>query len=170
MRYGESPLLDDEVKIKIIEAIRLGNHMSTAAMAAGISPQVLNGWIAQGEGRRGRPTPELIEFSKLLRQAEAEAEVEIVKTIRDNLGDDPASALRFLARRFPKRWGEKKNVNVNWRVLAVRMLRSGEITPQVLEAEFCKKLATEVLAELEAPQKEGEEVIDAEVDESVDAV
>jgi len=55
-------------------------------------------------------------------------------------------------------------------VLAVRMLRSGEITPQVLEAEFGKKLATEVLAELEAPQKEGEEVIDAEVDESLDAV
>lgn len=151
--------LTPEVQDKILRLIRAGNHPRTAAVASGINPDTFMQWVAKADGRspRWHPTPEqeaaLTEFVGRVHQAEAEAEVLIVEKINNGFDRDPVLALKFLGRRFSKNWGDKREVNHNWRIKAVQMVQTGQVSREALEAELGPELAREIWAQIEAPRE-----------------
>ena len=70
---------------KICEAIRAGNFLSVAVKYAGVCKATVYGWINKGEAAKsGR----YFEFVNALRQAESEAEMSAVISIRKRMPDD----------------------------------------------------------------------------------
>lgn len=106
-----------EVKATILEAIRDGNYRVVACAKAGIHRDTLSGW----EQRAKTGEEPYKAFVDELHQAEAEAEVKLVKEVRTAQpavvgvsGPDLWQARAwFLERRFPKRWGLRVRAAVN---------------------------------------------------------
>ena len=160
--------LDQKLQETIIEYLRNGNHIRVACRAAGISPVTYSNWVKWAEGKNRfatkPPPPELIAFIDKIREAEALCETEIVKNVRADAMDSGELGLKFLARRYPERWGERKeihNYDKDWRVVALGMLRRGEVTLEALEESLPKELYSEVAKMIEAPQ-DGE-IVDGEL-------
>lgn len=152
--------LDSTIQNTLIEYIRNGNHIRVACRAAGISPATYSRWVKWAEHKDRLnpepPPPELIAFIDKIREAEALCEVEIVKNIRSEAMDDAEIGLKFLSRRFPDRWSERKeihNYDKDWRVVALGMLRRGEVTLEALEESLPKELYSEVAKMIEAPEE-----------------
>ena len=105
-----------------------------------------------------RPAPEDIprikEFSQKVKVAQAQAEVDIVTNIKAKAMTDPDIGLKFLARRYPGRWGDRSlQIKVAWNVEAARSLEAGEVTWEILEQEFGRELLErEVVPLLKSPQ------------------
>ena len=156
---SESLYLDPKLQETLIEYIRNGNHIRVACRAVGIHPGTYAKWVKWAEYKDRLnpkpPPPELIEFIDRIREAEALCEAEMVKHIRSDAMDDGELGLKFLSRRYPERWGERKeihNYDKDWRVVALGMLRRGEITQEALEEALPKELYSEVAKMIEAPQ------------------
>ena len=92
---GRPTALTPEVARKILRAVRAGAHRGIAAQYAGVTRETLSRWLR-------RPGEPYETFSRLLDQAEAEIEVNLVSLITES--QDPRVALKFLERRFPQRW------------------------------------------------------------------
>jgi len=101
-RVGRPTSLTPEVAATIIEAMRAGNFLETAAALAGVSVSTVRNYIR--DGRRGI-TPALAEFARDVNCARAEAETADLNHIRR----DPSwqAAAWRLERRHPKRWGRR---------------------------------------------------------------
>ena len=158
---SEPLYLDPKLQSTLLEYIRNGNHIRVACRAAGISPATYSRWVKWAEYKDRLnpepPPPELIAFIDKIREAEALCEVEIVKNIRSDALESSEIGLKFLARRYPERWGERKeihNYDKDWRVVALGMLRRGEVTLEALEESLPKELYSEVAKMIEAPQEE----------------
>ena len=105
-KQGRPPKLTPEVQEKIIQLVRVGNYVSTAARCAGINPETLYRWVRNGT--RGETPTIYTAFTEALRHAEAEAEAIAVQEIRKASHEDPRNwmaAMTFLERRFRHRWG-----------------------------------------------------------------
>ena len=68
---------------KIVETVRSGNHLSTAARAAGVRPRTLRKWLRRGQddfeaGRRST----FLDLYRDVDRAVAENEVEIVRAVK----------------------------------------------------------------------------------------
>ena len=88
----------------ILTALRAGAFLSVAAGSAGVSPRAVRDWIARGEGRHPtrKPTPQLIEFAKDVRKAQAHARLGAeTRVYRDN----PTYWLSHAARTTPEEEG-----------------------------------------------------------------
>jgi hypothetical protein len=97
--------LTPEVMDRIVRAVRAGNYPEAAARAAGISPATYYRWMKEGEkASRGIKH----DFYEAVRQAEAEAEVEIVARIMKAIPDDWRAGMKFLERRHSGRWGRRQ--------------------------------------------------------------
>jgi hypothetical protein len=116
-------------KEKFLEALRSGAHFSTAAAYAGITTRSVSRWVQEGRklreildqvvenGEVGRePSPselELIWLAEAVDRTEAEAEVNLLMTIRNAANGEegfvgdwrPASFI--LERRFKDRWARR---------------------------------------------------------------
>lgn len=110
---GRPIKLTDEVHTQIINAIRAGNYMETAAQVAGINKDTLYAWLRRGaRAKQGNAENEddylFVSFSDSVEKALAESEsialAQIVKAAND--GQWQAAAWR-LERRFPDKWGRK---------------------------------------------------------------
>ena len=150
---------DPKTQSTLLEFIRNGNHIRVACRAVGIHPSTYAKWVKWAEYKDRLnpepPPPELIAFIDKIREAEALCEVEVVKNIRSTAMDNAEIGLKFLSRRFPDRWSERKeihNYDKDWRVVALGMLRRGEITREALEEALPKELYSEVAKMIEAPQ------------------
>lgn len=89
-----------------LTALRAGNYRSVAAEFAGISPRTVEDWIARAMGHGKRPArPHHIEFFRLVRQAEASAEVLVVGNLVARTKVDYNAAGYWLKNRRPSRWG-----------------------------------------------------------------
>lgn len=89
----------DEVRKKLLAAIRAGNYITPACVFAGIARTTFDKWMTD---------PAYEDFQEEVKQAEAEAEAQAVALIYQAGQRDPELFFRFLARRFPERWGDKK--------------------------------------------------------------
>lgn len=97
--------LDDLVSRRICEAIEKGNTREMAARSAKIAESTLYSWLRRG---RAGESP-FAEFSENLKKAEAHAEGESVGIIREAASKGTwQAAAWFLERRYPKRWGAKR--------------------------------------------------------------
>ena len=91
---------------QIVGTVARGNYVEVAARAAGIAPSTLYEWKSRGE--EGGPGNEpYVGFLEALTRAEAEAEIEGVEAIRGAWNKDWRSAIEYLARRYPERWGKR---------------------------------------------------------------
>lgn len=109
---GKPLKFTQEVAEKLLQGARDGLHKQVCAWGAGIHPATLENWLAVEEVDTG--ASELSQFARDFREAEAEAEAQLVRRLRDlGTGEDLAEkgnhapAVEFLKRRWPKRWGDR---------------------------------------------------------------
>ena len=146
-RKGRPTKLTRNVHEAIVESVRNGNYIETAARAAGIHPDTLRNWRARGEegGRRNAP---FIEFFGALTRAEAEAEERAVKALGDAFADDWRAASEYLRRRHPDRWSTQDRIHGQ-----VKHDRERQ-APDQLDREI-ERLIAELGASKEAPPARG---------------
>lgn len=147
------PAMQPDKVGKFLKAIRSGNYIYVAAEQAGISRQTVNYFINRGEGKlAGKPTtPETLAFALAFREAEAECEAELVSIVYEKAKSDPYLALKYLARRFPLRWGNRGKHQIredNWQEKALEMIRNGELDRETVESEFGAELADQLFAKV----------------------
>lgn len=101
---GRPTTLTPEIQEKIIQAVRAGNYLETAAAYAGVPKNTLHDWLRRGaKEKRGI----YHEFSVLVEKALAEAEMRDVLIIGKAAEENWQAAAWRLERKFPDRWGRK---------------------------------------------------------------
>lgn len=129
MAGGRPTKLNYEVQEKIIQAIKAGNYIETAAAYAGISKSTLYDWLKRGEREKQRvaknPSYRIrksekiyVEFSDAVEKALAEAEMRDVLLIGKAAEEQWQAAAWRLERKFPERWGRRiiehsGDININ---------------------------------------------------------
>lgn len=115
---GAESKLSPEVEEIILDGIRRGNYLSTMARVVGVRPGTLMNWKKWGK-RDGEVLSEeeinsdrgkYFKFYIRLQQAEAECEEEVVRSWKDQIPGDWRAGEKFLSKRFPKKWAEKKEM------------------------------------------------------------
>ena len=100
--------LTPELQQKIVDAIRMGNYIETAAAFSGISKDTLYRWLRQGrEAKRGK----FRNFSDAVEKALAESEMRDVAVIATAAKENWQAAAWRLERKFPERWGRRQKVD-----------------------------------------------------------
>lgn len=90
-----------EVETAILNALRVGNTRTDAALAAGISLGTLSTWCARYP-----------EFLADVEKAEADARLRFVGIIATAAKTSWQAAAWFLERRMPQQWGRRERVEV----------------------------------------------------------
>ena len=101
---GRPSKLTDEVKKKLVDALRMGNYYEAACAYAGIRYFTFRRWIEKGEKAK---SGQYCDFCELVKQAENEAEARTVTLWQKNIPEDWRAAQAFLEHRYPKRWGKR---------------------------------------------------------------
>ena len=108
---GRKTKLTPERQRRIVDAIRAGCYVETAAATSGVTKETLYQWL-----KRGNKYPGTIyeEFVHAVHDATAQAEMRDVLTISKaaSEGDWRAAAWR-LERKFPKRWGTVNRTEIS---------------------------------------------------------
>lgn len=105
MRPGRPTKLTPALQAKVVEAIRAGNYIETAAAYAGVSKVTLYDWMRRGnEQKSGR----FREFLNAVEKALGDSEARDVALIGKAAGEDWKAAAWRLERRFPDRWGRRE--------------------------------------------------------------
>jgi len=105
-KTGRKTKLTPELIERICEFIVKGNYISTACKTVGISESTYYGWLKRAEEG---DTGIFVQFAKAAKQAEAQAEAELLAIVREAATTDKnwLAAMTFLERRYPERWGRK---------------------------------------------------------------
>lgn len=115
---GRPTKLNYKVQEKIVQAIKAGNYIETAAAYAGINKSTLYDWLRRGEREKQRVEKNpryrirksekpYVEFSDAVEKALAEAEVRDVLLISKAAEEQWQAAAWRLERKFPDRWGRR---------------------------------------------------------------
>ena len=115
---GRPTKLNYKVREKIVQAIKAGNYIETAAAYAGINKSTLYDWLKRGEREKQRVAKNpryrirksekiYVEFSDAVEKALAEAEMRDVLLIGKAAEEQWQAAAWRLERKFPDRWGRK---------------------------------------------------------------
>jgi transposase-like protein len=88
--------------------VKGGVTLRVAARRHGIARATLYNWLAHGE--KGREP--YAAFRERLERAQAACEVRLSLNLFEAARDDWRAAAWFLERRFPKRWGSKRTLDV----------------------------------------------------------
>ena len=104
--------LTPETQERIVRAIRAGNYADAACRAAGVGQTTFYRWMQRGEAEAEGP---FREFRDAVRQAEAEAEVFAVATVRKAMTESWQAAIAFLERRHPDRWRRQQRTELTGR-------------------------------------------------------
>lgn len=94
----------------IVDAIRNGMWIETAAAFAGISKQTFYNWLKEG---RRQKSGQKRDFLDAIERALAECEYQDLKKITQAADEGIWQAAKFrLERRFPQRWGDPNKSNI----------------------------------------------------------
>lgn len=104
---GRPSKLTPERQKRIVDAIRAGNYVETAAEYAGIGKTTFYRWMEQGEQASHGIYR---EFRDAVMRARAEAEARSVALIQKAAPDDWRAAAWWLERAFPDRWGPRQKL------------------------------------------------------------
>jgi transposase-like protein len=105
---GRPSLLTPERSAGIIDLIRSGAFVKTAAQANGISESTLHYWVSRADEPDADPM--YSEFSEALTRARALAEVDAVKLIVEAGHKHWRAAAWFLERSFPEHYGNRRRL------------------------------------------------------------
>lgn len=162
---GRPTSFDKEKAKIIIDTVRAGNYVETAAAFAGVNKSTLYDWIKRGA--RGE-SEELQDFSNALYSADAEAEIRDIQTIENASKTQWQAAAWRRERRAPQRWGRRDQVEMSG-TMDLNHVALTKLSPEEFQAaqdafvirnaeriERLKKEAEERLM-LEAPEGESDE-------------
>ena len=124
------PKFDAETTQRIVDLVRAGNYLDTAATAAGLHRTTLHRWLRQGrEQKRGMYR----KFLNTVEKAQAESESRDVALIAKASADDWRAAAWRLERKAPRRYGLRIQVGVQEELeAALDRLKAG-LEPEVYE-------------------------------------
>lgn len=105
---------DEKEKIeRFLQYIRVGNYIETACRASGIPKNTFYRWMEFA--REG--DPEFVELAKRVDEATAQAEVNMVGCVHGAaLAGDAKTALEWLGRVYPDRWGKKTQIDIDHKI------------------------------------------------------
>jgi hypothetical protein len=110
---------------ELLEAIKNGNYLETAASLAGVSENAVRNWVKRGEA--GEAPYDL--FMRAYKRASAYAEAEDLGKVR-KAGDDPrfwAANMTALERRHPERWARRQEGNDGPKVVVQIGVRDADV-------------------------------------------
>ena len=87
----------------------MGNYYDSACKYAGISYDAFRSYMLKGEAGE---TEQLVEFYEAIKNAEATAELEIVRQWQKQIPGDWKACATFLERRFPDKWARRTAVEL----------------------------------------------------------
>lgn len=99
--------LDDAVAGRVLQALRAGNYLDTAAAFAGVHRSTLHDWLKKGRAENARePYASFVDdVDEAMGDAEAMFVARIAKAAED--ARNWTAAAWWLERRFPDRWGRR---------------------------------------------------------------
>ncbi|MDQ0417907.1 transposase [Croceifilum oryzae] len=133
MKKGRPEKLTDEIQQKIVDSLRMGNYIETAASYSGISKTTLYDWLKKGAREE---TGKYMVFSNAVQVAMAEAEMRDVAVIAQASKDNWQAAAWRLERKYPNRWGRKTQHEISG-----KDGKPIEIAPRELLADKLEQLA-----------------------------
>lgn len=135
--------LTPEIQVKIVESLKLGNYIETAAALAGINKTTIYEWLKRGarelervdnnpNARIKREEEPFVRFSNAVKKAQAEAEQrDLLVIAKASQNDWKASAWR-LERKYPHRWGRKDRMDFEAKVTQETVNREEMVIEQRL--------------------------------------
>jgi hypothetical protein len=118
-RVGRKTLLTDDKLETIVDLLRRGNYLSSAAKYAGLSPYTLNEWKNKGRAlmdseKELDDTEQLyVRFYQEVEKARAEAEIRAVEVIRSAMPNNWQAAAWYLERTNNPEWGRTVKTEVS---------------------------------------------------------
>ncbi len=103
---GRPTKLTPDVQEKIVQAIRAGNYIETAAAYAGVDKKTLYTWMKLGNDCKSGKNVHA-QFLHAVEKALADAEVRDVTIIGKAAEENWQASAWRLERKFPDRWGRK---------------------------------------------------------------
>lgn len=91
----------------IVESLRAGVCIETAAEAAGVSSSTVRSWIRRAEDHPDDCGEPFLRFHAAYKKARADAELDAVKVIRAASQRSWQAAAWYLERSHPNRWGRR---------------------------------------------------------------
>lgn len=136
---GRPEKLTPELQQKIVDAIRMGAYIETAAAYAGINKSTLYDWMKRGARAK---SGKYKEFSNAIEKALAESEMRDLAVIAKASQENWQAAAWRLERKFPDRWGRRKAKSEIAKIEAetefirekTRLLKGAEKDTRLLEA------------------------------------
>lgn len=115
----------------MVEALRAGNYLETAAAFAGVSKVTLYDWLRRGnEQSSGR----FRDFLNAVEKALADAEVRDVAIIAKAAGADWKAAAWRLERRHGSRWGRREKHEISTEIRVPSEVPLEDLTDEELDA------------------------------------
>lgn len=108
-KAGRPTKLTPALQKKVVDAIKAGAYIETAAAFAGIHKDTLYEWLKKGARSRGGP---FFEFSQAVEQALAHSELRDITIIGTAAQTQWQAAAWRLERRFPERWSRRDKVDM----------------------------------------------------------
>lgn len=144
-------LPDPVVEAAILTALRAGSPRGIAAEHAGIGKRTLFEYLARADTEGDRLRSKAAAFRDAMRKAEADCAAGMVANVLKaaQLGDAKA-AQWFLARRYPKEFGERT-------LIELKVAGEREAMLDVLKARLPDALYREVLGDLAARDTVGDD-------------
>lgn len=107
---GRPCKLTPELQTKICEYIAAGNYITTSCQACGVDRMTYARWLelGQAEADAGNTTGQFYSFLCAAKEAEAQAEIQLVKDVKLHTNRNVVAPLALLDRRFRERWGQSQ--------------------------------------------------------------
>lgn len=160
--------MDPKIRRQILDLLRAGNYIKTAADAVGLSTETIHGWMREGakELRRreaGEPPDHtmdlLVSFTLEARAALSHAEATAVGKLTRS--KDWRAQVAYLERRFPKRWGTKIQLHVKQELDAFL-----DKLEKSLDQETFKQVLNAALADVDRSEDGGDTAAGSEDEET----
>jgi hypothetical protein len=120
---GRPTKLTPEVQDLLVEALKTGAHITTAAYHAKVHPNTIWKWLKLGKEDPNGPWG---EFRGVIMGAIHEAELRFVAIIAQAAQHNPEHAKWMVTHRHPKRWADRSKLQVSAKVSGGLALLSDE--------------------------------------------
>jgi transposase-like protein len=127
---GAPSTLGDPDKVQLLLAsIRDGNYRETAIKQAGIAKQTFYNWLKKAEAGDKAAS----QFVDALEKAEADAEAETVRNVRNasKLPQFWAAGMTWLERKSPDKWGRRQDDASTPKVIVQIGVKDGDVQVQI---------------------------------------
>jgi hypothetical protein len=142
-KVGRPSTLTPEAQDLLVQALKTGAHITTAAWHAKVSPSAVFRGLRAG---KEEPDGPMGEFRKSIMGAIHEAELRFVAIVAAAASSNPDRAQWMLTHRHPKRWAERSKQRM-------------ELTGQVEVKNDARERLAALLARVAKPSGSGEDPV-----------